>query len=207
MYIDIPLLGFKRQILAPFKSLKWVIGFYSFLAIFYGIVGIVGAVIVSLAVFCEATAPELYTYSLYLLIMNWLGIFVIIVYIIKLFFGNTIATMIKEAAREETMEEVESRLFKRAFDECDPSKEGRIKREDLNTVLRAVGVFIPEEEVAQLMETFDSEQSGYITYDVLNTWFRSLSQDADDHNRGGGSRGGRRKGGIDDDDDDDDDDL
>jgi hypothetical protein len=184
MSINIPALGVNRVILAPFKSLKWVMGAYLGVGVLSFIFAIVGAIIMSLASFCQSTAPTLYTYSLFLLAVNWIGFFVIAVYLIRLFFGGRIATIIQQTTRTETMQEVESRLFKRKFEEVDTQKEGRVPRDMMNKILEGLGVFVPEDERDQLAKTLDPEDSGFIGYEVFLKWFNELSSEAEDR-RGG----------------------
>lgn len=186
MSINISALGVNRVILAPFKSLKWVMGAYLGVGILSFIFAIVGAIILSLAIFCKDTAPTLYNYSLFLLVINWIGFFVIGFYLVRLFFGGRIATIIKQTTRTETMQEVESRLFKRKFEEFDVQKEGRVPRDVMNQILEGLGVFVPEDERDQLAKTLDPEDSGFIAYEVFLKWFKELSSEADDRRGGGG---------------------
>lgn len=186
MSLNIPALGINRVILIPFKSLKWVMAAYLGVGILSFIFAIVGAVILNLAIFCKSTAPTLYNYSLFLLVINWIGFFVIGIYLVRLFFGGRIATIIKQTTRTETMQEVESRLFKRKFEEFDEKKEGKVPRDVMNKILEGLGVFVPEDERDQLAKTLDPEDTGLIEYEIFLKWFRELSSEADDR-RGGGA--------------------
>lgn len=190
MFLRIPALGVNRQILFPFKSLKWIMGAYLIVGIVSFIVAIVGAALMSLAIFCKDTAPELYQYSLFLVSLNWIGIFVVVVYVVKLSYGGNIAQFIQEKTRQETIAEVESRLFQRKFAEFDPENTKQVKREDALKVLQNLGVFIPEEELEQLINTLDPGATGFVQYDAFFDWFLSLSKEADERDNGPGKRRG-----------------
>lgn len=143
------------------------------------IVGIVGAFLLSLSTFCQSTAPLLYSYSLFLVVTYWLGLFILILYLIKLSFGKSIAKAIVERTKEETLKDVEDRLFKTKFKEFDKDNENRIKREDMSTVLKTLGIYVPDEEQAQLLETLDPTQTGFIQYQVFERWFKGMVKDDD----------------------------
>jgi hypothetical protein len=180
MYIDIPAFSFKRQILYPFKSLRWVMTAYLVVAIILFIVAIIGAAIMSLAIFCEATAPGLYKYSLFLVTLDWVGMFITVVYLIKTSFGGQIAQFIVDKTKEDTVSDVEVRIFKKKFDDIDTEETGKISRENGQKLLQNLGIFIPEEEIGQLMDTLDPTQSGEIQYETFLQWFQALSAEADE---------------------------
>lgn len=177
--LEIKALDLKVNVLAPFKSMKWIMYAYALLAFMSFIIGIYGAFIMSLAVFCKTTAVMLYQFSMFLLITYWLGLFITIFYIVKLSYGNNIMALVKERIREETMEEVEERMFRRQFDAFDFEREDKIKREDANKLLQALGVFVPDQEVEQLVNSFDPSKSGFIEFQPMFEWFRELNKQAD----------------------------
>lgn len=192
MYIDIPAFSFRRQILFPFKSLRWVIGAYAGVALILFIVAIVGAAILSLAIFCQATAPELYQYALFLVALDWVGMFVTVAYLIQTSFGGQIKQFIVEKTKAETVTDVEGRIFKKKFDQVDIEGKGVVSREDAQKILQNLGIFVPEEEVAQLLDTLDPTQSDQIEYDTFFQWFQTLSAEADERDpaaRRGGQEG------------------
>ena len=172
-------IGIDITVLTPFRSFRWVVVLYFVVAVASFIVWIVGTVLLQLSVFCEATAPTLYNYSVFLVASYWLGFSITVIYTIKLFFGSNIAAMIKESTRPATLEEVEEKIFRAKFQEYDREKEGKIKTEDLPPLLEALGVFVPEEEVETLQNTLDPEDSGYISYDDMRSWFRTLNAELD----------------------------
>lgn len=192
MYIDIPAFSFKRQILFPFKSLRWVMTAYAVVGGVLFIIAIIGAAVMSLAIFCQATAPELYRFSLFLVAVDWIGIFITITYLIKTSFGGQITQFIVEKTKAESVSDVETRIFKKKFDDIDLEGKGRISRDDASKLLQNLGIFVPEEELPQLMETLDPSQSGEVEYDTFLAWFQALSAEADDRDpvaRRGGQEG------------------
>ncbi|RYG64958.1 hypothetical protein EON64_12935 [archaeon] len=180
--VTIPMLNFDRVLFSPFKSLKWVLGCYLVVGGVAFIMGIYGAFILSLATFCKQSAPALYQFSLFVVTIFWLGFFICGVYAVKMFWGSKISSFIDDKVREESMEEVESRLVRAKFSEFDRNKEDRVKREDLPKILKALGVFVPEEEHEHLLDTLDSEGTGYVSFSAFQDWFRALN--------GTGNRGG-----------------
>eukprot|EP01031_Cornospumella_fuschlensis_P026994 gene26994-32614_t len=173
--ITIPMLNFERVLFSPFKSLKWVLGFYLVVGGIAFILGIYGAFILSLATFCQQSAPALYQFSLFVVTIFWLGFFFTGGYAVKMFWGTNISRFIEDKVREESMEEVENRLVRAKFAEFDKSKEDRVKREDLPKILKSLGVFVPEEEHEHLLDTLDSEGTGYVTFGAFQDWFRALN--------------------------------
>jgi predicted membrane protein len=183
IYIDIKSLGIHQHVLTPFRSLKWLIGVYLALGFMNFIVLLVGTVLVQLASFCTTTAPKLYTFSLFLIAFFWIMFFIAGCYSIKLFFGTTLAKMIKEQIREETMEEVEERVFKKHFLTFDPELKHQITREDFPKLLQLLGIFVPDEEIAQLMDTLDAEKSGFLKEDIVYEWFKEITKEDDQTNK------------------------
>lgn len=180
MSLQIKWLDIDMVVLRPFKSMKWIM--YSYLGLFVMnfIIGIYGSFIMSLAVFCAPTAPMLYKFSLFILAISWIFFFTMVAYCVKFFLGNRIAAFIQEQTRTETMEEVEERIFRKKFNLFDPEKEDKVKREDFPKILQELGVFVPDEEISTLADTFDPEQSGYIPYQPFYDWFKDMNKKADD---------------------------
>jgi len=181
--LKIDALGLDMVVLTPFRSMRWIMYAYSFVGFMSIIVGIVGAVMLSLAIFCVTTAPELYTFTLFLVVAYWLGFFIICVYIFRLFFGSHVAEILKDKMREETVEEIEERLFKQKFKDYDKDKEDRISRSNFTLLLQDLGIFVPAEEQNQLMDTFDPENTGLLPYQGVYEWFKSLNEEADKHDK------------------------
>lgn len=177
--INVPALGISFTLLRPFKSLKFVAGAYFILAVVSFIVWIVGSVLLQLSVFCEATAPELYKFSTFLVAIYWMGFIIVCLVLTKFFFGSNIAKMIKESTRASTIDEVEERLFRAKFDLHDVEKENRIAVEKVPLVLEDLGVFVPPEELDALIQTLDEEETGFVDFKPLLHWFRKLNAEMD----------------------------
>lgn len=192
IFIDIPAFSFKRQILFPFKSLRWVMGAYAAVGFVLFIVAIIGAAILSLAIFCQSTSPQLYKFSLFLVAIDWIGMFITVAYLIKTSFGGQIAQFIVEKTKAESVSDVELRIFKKKFDEIDLEGTGKVTRENAQKIIQNLGIFVPEEEMNQLMDTLDPSQTGIVEYDPFFQWFQALSAEADERDpaaRRGGQEG------------------
>lgn len=177
--LSIPALGINMALLRPFKSLKYVVLAYTILAIISFIVWIVGSVLLNLSVFCVSTAPTLYQFAQFLVVIYWLGFVITLVFVVKFFFGSNIAKMIKESTRASTIDEVEEKLFRAKFDAYDPEKENRIEVDKVPPMLEDLGVFVPPEELEALIQTLDEEGTGYIEFRPLLHWFRKLNAEMD----------------------------
>lgn len=183
IYLKIPSLGINQRVLKPFRSMKWIIGIYLALGGMNFLISIIGTVLVQLSSFCVSTAPKVYQFSLFLVCMFWILFFIAGLYSVKLFFGTTLAKLIKEQTREETLEEVEERIFKKQFQQFDPELKQLISREDFPKLLQVLGIFVPEEEVNQLIDTLDSENTGFLPYDAVYSWFREITKEDDQTNK------------------------
>mmetsp|Transcript_16052 Transcript_16052/g.17386 ORF Transcript_16052/g.17386 Transcript_16052/m.17386 type:complete len:132 (+) Transcript_16052:387-782(+) len=115
--------------------------------------------------------------------MFWILFFIAGLYSVKLFFGTTLVKLIKEQTREETLEEVEERIFKKQFQQFDPEFKKLISREDFPKLLQVLGIFVPEEEVSQLVDTLDSENTGFLPYDAVYSWFKEITKEDDQTNK------------------------
>lgn len=170
-------LGIDFTLCRPFRSLRTLGLFYFIIAVFSVIVWIAGTVLLQLSSFCQSTAPKLYDYTLFLVVTYWIGFFITLFYVIKLFFGSNIAKMMKEATRASTIDEIEERIFKSKFQMFDKEKQNKLKVEDLPALLEGLGVYVPEEEVSTLQNTLDPEETGFISYHDMLTWFKKLNSE------------------------------
>lgn len=137
--LQIQLIGVNIVLLAPFTSLQWLMGFYGVLGITSFVVWCVGSSLLSSASLCITTAPLLFSYATFLIAIYWLGFCIVIIYSIKLFYGDVIAAVIKEQVRPPTMAELEDRVFCKAFADFDKAKENRMANEDVSKLLQALG--------------------------------------------------------------------
>ena len=181
--LKISFLGINNRVLSRFRSMKWIMGCYLVIGGMNFIVAIVGTVLVQLSIFCVNSAPQLYQFSLFLVCIWWIGFFIVGVYSVKLFFGTTLAKMIVEQTRGETLEEVEERIFKKQFQQFDPDLKRTISREDFPKLLQNLGIFVPEEEVAQLMDTLDAEKTGSLGYEAVYEWFKEITKEDEETNK------------------------
>lgn len=188
--LNIPFFKINRQILAPFTSLKWIMIFYLIIAVVSFIVWIVGCALLSLSVFCSMTAPVLYSYTLFLVVSYALSAFIVVGYILKLKFGNSIMSLVKEQMRQPSQEELEERIFRKKFAEFDKDMEYKISSADMPPLLQILGVYVPEEEIPALTKTLDRQNTGFIEFDDLFAWFRKINGVAG----ADGGRGEREEG-------------
>jgi hypothetical protein len=168
-----------RVIFVPFSSLKWLMGFYLVLGVASFIIWIVGSVLLQLGWFCATTSPGLYSYVTFLVTVYWMGFIIIVLYVIKLIFGQEIMGMIKEQIRAPTMQEVEERIFKRKFYDIDKEKSGVINRDDMTRLLTGLGVYVPSEEMPALLRSLDPDDTGTVKYGDALAWFKKLNAQAE----------------------------
>ena len=122
--VQVPLSPIKVTLLKPFTSLAWLMFFYFVVFVTTFIVFCVGSYLLGLSTFCAATAPLLFKWTTFLVVSWWIGFCVCIVYMIKLYFGNDIASFITDQTRDHTPEEMEERIFRKVFNEFDKNREG-----------------------------------------------------------------------------------
>lgn len=194
--VEIPILQVSFTPLTPFRSLKWLMFYYIVLLVISFIVWLVGAVLINLAVFCRDTSPGLYSYAQFIFILYWLVFVISVFYMIKLFFGSNIGKLIKESTKQDTVQDVEMKIFKKKFAEFDVEEVGRIPRSSVPSLLGALGIFVPPEEQESLLDTLDPKTSGEVKYDVFAEWFKRLNDELDEN------LDDRKLNGDDDDDDD-----
>lgn len=188
--LTISSLGVDMKLLSPFKSLKWLGGFYTALFGMSFIVWVVGTVLLQMSIFCVTTAPVLYQYSNFLVVMYWIFFVITIVRVVLMFCGKTFEKLIKETTRDATLSEVEEKLFRQKFGELDTEAENKIPREDVPKLLSALGVYVPEAEQKALISTLDPERTGYVEYRPMAEWFRKLNADMEEKMGPGAGGGG-----------------
>lgn len=187
--LTISSLGIDWRILMPFKSLRWLGAFYTGLFGMSFIVWIVGTVLLQLSIFCVKTAPVLYQFSNFLVVIYWIFFVLTVVRVGLMFCGTTVAKMLKEGTREATLSEVEEKLFRQKFGELDTEVENRITREDVPKLLSALGVFVPEAEQKALIGTLDPEETGFVKYRPMFDWFQKLNAEMEEKMPTGGGGG------------------
>jgi hypothetical protein len=124
--IPIPFSSHRMTLLKPYTSLKWLMGVYFVIFVTAFIIFIVGTYMLGLSSFCAVTAPLLFKFTTYLVITWWLMFVVIVVYMIKFYFGQDIAAFVNEQTREHTNEEMEERIFRKVFNEFDKNRTGNV---------------------------------------------------------------------------------
>jgi Ca2+-binding EF-hand superfamily protein len=81
------------------------------------------------------------------------------------------------------MEEVEERIFRKQFQVFDKDLKNLISRDDFPSLVQGLGIFVPEEEITQLMDTFDPDNTGFIPYRPTFEWFKALTKEDEQTNK------------------------
>jgi hypothetical protein len=190
IYLTIPFTGTGFYILKPFSTLKWLIITYALITFISFIIWCVGAQLLSLSIFCANTAPSLYNFTLYLVVTYWLGFFIIGCYLIKLKYGNFIEKYVSAHAQGPSVEDMEERIFRKEFKKYDKKKIGTLPQSLLSEFLVKVAVFIPEEELPNVLSEVGVLGDEEIEFNKLLVWFKAynvkMNGYGDDDDDGGG---------------------
>ena len=177
--LKITIFDLNFPILVPFSSLQWLLVVDVILFFVSFIVWCVGSSILKSGSLCSLSAPALYSYTVFLVAIYWLGFCITIIYIIKLFYGDFLTKIIKEQVRAPTIAELEDRVFRKAYNQFDKEREGHIFKDDVGNLLQVLGVYVPENELPALLASFDPTDSGKVEFDALYEWFKQLNNAAD----------------------------
>lgn len=184
--LKIPIFDLNFPILVPFSSLQWLLVIDVILFFVSFIVWCVGTSILKNGYLCALSAPALYSYTVFIVAIYWLGFCITIIYIVKLFYGDFLTKMIKEQVRAPTIAELEDRVFRKAYNQFDKEREGHISKDDVGNLLQVLGVYVPENELPALLTSFDPTESGIVEFDALYEWFKQLNSSADKEGGGDG---------------------
>lgn len=179
-YFEIEVLNFKRIILWPFQSMKWLMFYYLIIFFTAMIVMAVGTFVLNNAALCVTTTPKIYSFVGFTLAIFWIMFTVIVIKMIGLAFGSSIVSFIKEKTTAPSQGELEERIFRKKFAEFDKDKEGQIDAGDFPQLLQELGVYVPDEEQPALLRTLDPDKTGKITFDSMQVWFQKLNAQAGD---------------------------
>jgi hypothetical protein len=180
LYFEIKLIDFKKAILWPFSSIKWLMAYYIVIFFTSMIVFAVGSAILNNAELCVATTPRLYSYVSFILGIYWLMFAIIVFFTIKQAFGDNIAKAIVSATSAPSQSELEERIFRKKFAEFDLEKDSTIPNQDFPAFLQALGVYVPDDEQPALLLTLDPEKTGKVAFDPALEWFLKMSGADDD---------------------------
>ncbi|MBA0738435.1 hypothetical protein Gogos_011788 [Gossypium gossypioides] len=75
------------------------------------------------------------------------------------------------------MDDVE---FKKVFQMFDKNGDGRISKEELNDSLKKLGIFIPDDELTQMIEKIDVNGDNYVDIDEFRELYQSFMNDKDE---------------------------
>lgn len=185
VWLKISLLNLNYSILAPFRSLKWLMVIYAILFLTSFIIWSIGSALLTSASFCMTTSPGLYSYTVFLIASYWIFFIIIVIYIFKLNCGDMVAAAIQNQTRLPTIQELEERVFRKTFNELDKGKNKRIKNQDFPTLLEKLGLYIPEEGIPKLIEQLDPTSSGEMSFDDCYEWFKKMNSIASEVEKNG----------------------
>ena len=172
----IPFAGIGFFILKPFTKLKVLMVWYFFVFMLSFIVWIVGTALLDLSVFCEATAPELYRFSAFLVVTYWIGFCVIVIYMIKKRFGKILRAVFDNTRQGPTVEDMEEKIFRKEFKKLDTRKKGSLNPDFLPELFKKVGVYIPDEQLSGVITKVGLNDAEELDFYPLLNWFREYNQ-------------------------------
>ncbi|CAE7483224.1 unnamed protein product, partial [Symbiodinium microadriaticum] len=175
VHVMIPGLNIRVHILRPFRTLKMLSNFYFVLGFLSFCIWIWGSALLTESIFCIDTAPELYNFSLYLVVTFWVGFFIIGCYLIKLKFGNFIGKFVSNQAKGPSVEDMEERIFRKEFKKLDKNKSGTLPQELLPDFFVRVAVFIPEEEMPGVLKEIGVLGDAEVEFFELLEWYKKYN--------------------------------
>lgn len=186
LYIEWKMVDFKKAVLWPFTSIKWLMAYYVVIFFTSMIVFAVGTSILSAAELCVSTTPRLYSYVSFICGIYWLMFSIIVFFTIKQAFGANIAKAIVSATSAPSQNELEERIFRKKFAEFDIEKDSTIPNVDFPAFVQALGAYVPEDELPALILTLDPEKTGKVPFDPALEWFLKMSGGDEDADLQGG---------------------
>ncbi|MBA0682104.1 hypothetical protein Goari_023850 [Gossypium aridum] len=75
------------------------------------------------------------------------------------------------------MDDVE---FKKVFQMFDKNGDGRISKEELNESLKKLGIFIPDDELTQMIKKIDVNGDNYVDIEEFRELYQSFMNDKDE---------------------------
>ena len=127
------------------------------------------------AKFCRTTTPVLYYYSGFVLTIYLLGFLTVVLILVNKKFGADIMNFAAQMLREPTPEEMEEKIFRKKFAEFDKEKVGYISNEEVPQIITELGVYMPDEEMPDLISSLDPKQEGNVKLDDLLQWFKKMN--------------------------------
>lgn len=83
-------------------------------------------------------------------------------------------------APESVSKRMDSAELKRVFEMFDKNGDGRISKEELNNSLENLGIFIPDEELSQMIEKIDVNGDNCVDIDEFGELYQSLMDNKDE---------------------------
>jgi len=92
----------QTTVLMPFTSLKWVVTFFTAIAIASFVVNAVGTYGLIFGITCAGTAPTLYNFAAYIVVVYWLGFFTCVFGLVRVVLGRQLAAIVDAAGEMAT---------------------------------------------------------------------------------------------------------
>jgi hypothetical protein len=173
--VRIPFAGWVVTLFVPFNSLKFLACVYAFFIFLSFIIWAFGTALLAESIFCVTTAPELYQFSMFLVITYWLGFFICGCYLIVLKFGNLIDRFVSSQAQGPSVEDMEERIFRKEFKKLDKKKSGTLPQELLSDFFVKVAVFVPEEEMPGVLGEIGVVGDAEVEFFELLEWYKKYN--------------------------------
>lgn len=181
MHLHFPLSDRKIKILRPFGSLKELMVYYVILFAIVFFVMAWGTSLMPSAIFCATTAPMLYHFSSFIVVVYWLMFLGIIIFVVKTAFGDLIGHLFASMTRDRSNLEMEELIFKREWMKIDISGKYYMSPDDVPLFLTNLGIPMPPDEIQQMLkgDWEPNPDNGLIDYYKMLRWFRKFSSNAD----------------------------
>lgn len=175
VWVTIPYTSNGFYLLTPFTSLKYVFAYYGVLGFLSFVFWAAGTALLNLSIFCEKTAPMLYSFTTFLVVSYWIGFFIIGSYLIHMKWGQDIKDALLSTVAGPSLQEAQEKIFRREFKKFDYQGKGRIHKDDLPTFFVDVGVFVNNEDMPQVLDELQADGDGNINLYILLGWYKEYN--------------------------------
>ena len=107
-----------------------------------------------------------------MIVVYWIGFCIGVFYIIELNCGQSIRAKLVETTRAPSEKELEEQIFRKMFKDIDKKKQQKIPKSELPKLLAGLGIYIPDEDIPDLIHMLDPDDTGDIGFYPLFNWFK-----------------------------------